>query len=198
MFPDDILSQMEDVKYKKTPPVPPPKPSTSSGGSTGNRVRWDDVVNKSKSTGRISNGHGKGHKLDHCPHKEEYPILSRSDTHPHMPQPHPPNLEEHTTSNTLFPTPAPPLIKPISPAAKRREVIKSPFDPETRSDELKKFGISEANEEEHKFNSYHLDYKYTPPPIKGPCVACGEGIIGPVSNSIILTSIQPTDKIHVK
>ncbi|CAG7817040.1 unnamed protein product [Allacma fusca] len=162
---DDILSQMEDIKYKKTPPVPPPKPTSRP--------------NANKSNGKI-NGHHHG-KNDNCPHLNEYPILSRADTHPHVPQPHPINLDDHTTCNTLFPTPAPPTSKPqpMSPVAKKREVIKSPFDPETRSDELRKFGVNESNDD-HKFNSYHLDYKYTPPPIKGPCIVCGEGIIGPL------------------
>ncbi|XP_054165589.1 zinc finger protein 808-like isoform X3 [Oppia nitens] len=29
-----------------------------------------------------------------------------------------------------------------------------------------------------KYHSHHLDYKYTPPPVKGPCVACGMYIVG--------------------
>ncbi|KAI7685937.1 Paxillin [Sarcoptes scabiei] len=35
-------------------------------------------------------------------------------------------------------------------------------------------------ESEHncKYHSHHLDYKYTPPPVKGPCGACGQYIVG--------------------
>jgi hypothetical protein len=35
-------------------------------------------------------------------------------------------------------------------------------------------------EDDHncKYHSHHLDYKYTPPPVKGPCVACGQYIVG--------------------
>ncbi|CAG2180576.1 unnamed protein product, partial [Oppiella nova] len=29
-----------------------------------------------------------------------------------------------------------------------------------------------------KYHSHHLDYKYTPPPVKGPCIACGMYIVG--------------------
>ena len=38
-------------------------------------------------------------------------------------------------------------------------------------------------ESEHncKYHSHHLDYKYTPPPVKGPCIACGQYIVGSVS-----------------
>jgi len=37
-------------------------------------------------------------------------------------------------------------------------------------------------EDDHncKYHSHHLDYKYTPPPVKGPCVACGQYIVGSV------------------
>lgn len=40
-------------------------------------------------------------------------------------------------------------------------------------------------EQEHncKYHSHHLDYKYTPPPVKGPCGACGQYIVGSVSTS---------------
>lgn len=33
-----------------------------------------------------------------------------------------------------------------------------------------------------KYHSHHLDYKYTPPPVKGPCVACGMYIVGSVGH----------------
>jgi len=39
---------------------------------------------------------------------------------------------------------------------------------------------NETPEEATNFQSYHLDYKYTPPPIKGPCCVCGSGIMGAV------------------
>ncbi|ODM89592.1 Paxillin, partial [Orchesella cincta] len=39
------------------------------------------------------------------------------------------------------------------------------------------FSINDDNED-WNFQSYHLDYKYTPPPIKGPCCVCGDGIMG--------------------
>ena len=35
-------------------------------------------------------------------------------------------------------------------------------------------------EKDIKYHSHHLDYKYTPPPVKGPCIACGMYIIGSV------------------
>lgn len=37
-------------------------------------------------------------------------------------------------------------------------------------------------EDDHgcKYHSHHLDYVYTPPPVKGPCIGCGLYIIGPV------------------
>ena len=43
-------------------------------------------------------------------------------------------------------------------------------------------------EKEHncKYHSHHLDYKYTPPPVKGPCIACGQYIVGSVSDLEIL------------
>lgn len=34
--------------------------------------------------------------------------------------------------------------------------------------------------EDWNFSSYHLDYNYTPPIVKGPCCVCGEGIVGAV------------------
>jgi hypothetical protein len=41
-------------------------------------------------------------------------------------------------------------------------------------------------EDDHncKYHSHHLDYKYTPPPVKGPCVACGQYIVGSVRTSV--------------
>lgn len=41
-------------------------------------------------------------------------------------------------------------------------------------------------ESEHncKYHSHHLDYKYTPPPVKGPCGACGQYIVGSVISLI--------------
>jgi hypothetical protein len=47
--------------------------------------------------------------------------------------------------------------------------------------EVPTFGVNDSNED-FKFQSFHLDYKYTPPPIKGPCCVCGDGIMGAVSN----------------
>ncbi len=38
-----------------------------------------------------------------------------------------------------------------------------------------------------KYHSHHLDYKYTPPPVKGPCVACGQYIVGSVRTSVLNT-----------
>lgn len=39
------------------------------------------------------------------------------------------------------------------------------------------------NSDDARFQSYHLDYKYTPPPIKGPCCVCGDGIMGSVNKN---------------
>ncbi|KAI2809505.1 hypothetical protein BLOT_000654 [Blomia tropicalis] len=36
----------------------------------------------------------------------------------------------------------------------------------------------EHSEHNCKYHSHHLDYKYTPPPVKGPCIACGQYIVG--------------------
>ena len=38
----------------------------------------------------------------------------------------------------------------------------------------------EHSEHNCKYHSHHLDYKYTPPPVKGPCIACGQYIVGSV------------------
>jgi hypothetical protein len=46
------------------------------------------------------------------------------------------------------------------------------------------FSVNDSNED-FKFQSYHLDYKYTPPPIKGPCCVCGDGIMGAVRMRMI-------------
>lgn len=51
------------------------------------------------------------------------------------------------------------------------------------------FSLNDDNED-WNFQSYHLDYKYTPPPIKGPCCVCGDGIMGAVFTTYIYTSIQ--------
>lgn len=38
--------------------------------------------------------------------------------------------------------------------------------------------IDTTTEHNCKYHSHHLDYKYTPPPVKGPCGACGQYIVG--------------------
>lgn len=82
--------------------------------------------------------------------------------------------------NTLLPSPpTEPNPSPISPIIARKKYIASqtPFAAETEDDV--KFGINDSNED-HKFTSYHLDYKYTPPIHKGPCCVCKNFIIGSV------------------
>lgn len=48
------------------------------------------------------------------------------------------------------------------------------------------YSVNDDNED-WNFQSYHLDYKYTPPPIKGPCCVCGDGIMGAVCSSTFLS-----------
>jgi len=57
---------------------------------------------------------------------------------------------------------------PISPILARKKFVASlkPFPTESEDDVH--FGINDANED-HKFTSYHLDYKYTPPIHKVKC-----------------------------
>lgn len=50
------------------------------------------------------------------------------------------------------------------------------------------FSINDDNED-WNFQSYHLDYKYTPPPIKGPCCVCGDGIMGAVLNNKFISPL---------
>src|SRR5688572_18353875 len=87
--------------------------------------------------------------------------------------------------NTLLPPGPNATPSPISPILARKKYAASntPFAAVTE-DEVK-FGINDSAED-HQFQSYHLDYKYTPPVIKGPCCICNDFIVGSVSGTIDL------------
>ncbi|OXA50003.1 Paxillin [Folsomia candida] len=76
-----------------------------------------------------------------------------------------------------------PLVRTASPAQMSPRIMSSPRPGSALSnvaldpDETPSFSVNDGNQD-FKFQSYHLDYKYTPPPIKGPCCVCGDGIMG--------------------
>ncbi len=84
--------------------------------------------------------------------------------------------------NTLLPPSAGAATSPISPILARKKYVVSQTPFAAESEDEVTFGINDSAED-HQFQSYHLDYKYTPPVIKGPCCVCNEFIIGSVCNT---------------
>lgn len=71
-----------------------------------------------------------------------------------------------------------PSIDPRSPTPVHQLIVpEPPVTARTPSPNAK----IEHSEHNCKYHSHHLDYKYTPPPVKGPCIACGQYIVGSVS-----------------
>lgn len=128
-------------------------------------------------------------------------------------KPHPPSYSNHS-NGLLTTTPAnnnknflaPPSVEPSFLYSPDKDIITGlplvrtpspgPLSPRVRPasalsnheqgevQQAPTFSVNDSNDD-FKFQSYHLDYKYTPPPIKGPCCVCGDGIMGAVSQSSI-------------
>ena len=74
-----------------------------------------------------------------------------------------------------------PTIDPRSPSPVHQVTIPPKFMETRTPSPHAKCGADLEKEHNCKYHSHHLDYKYTPPPVKGPCVACGQYIVGSVS-----------------
>ncbi|XP_027202989.2 uncharacterized protein LOC113796898 isoform X2 [Dermatophagoides pteronyssinus] len=69
-----------------------------------------------------------------------------------------------------------PTMDPRAPSPVHQLIVPQKYI-ETRTPSPKD-KIEQHGEHNCKYHSHHLDYKYTPPPVKGPCGACGQYIVG--------------------